>query len=146
MRSGQGRRRNPVGERLRFERGARSAYPTLRGTWTSHTAGGVFRYVLDIDVPCYETRHLTIVFRHPGAAPVIHADGPDASPHRYDDGSLCLWFPMDPTAHRWGHRDGLLDLLDAITAHLFREAWWRETGDWLGPEVAHGPVAAEGAA
>jgi len=35
-------------------------------------------------------------------------------------------------------RDGLLCLLGMITAHLFREAWWRETGEWLGPTAAHG--------
>ena len=35
--------------------------------------------------------------------------------------------------------DGLLVLLNYIQAHLFREAWWREKGEWLGPEAPHGP-------
>lgn len=117
-------------------------YPTLRST-TSRTSSGTLRYQADIEVPCYGTRHITVSLAHPGASPNIVADGPDASPHRYDDDSLCLWHPHDAAAHRWKSSDGLLDLLDAITAHLFREAWWRETGDWLGPEVAHGPVIQE---
>jgi hypothetical protein len=35
--------------------------------------------------------------------------------------------------------DGLLVLLNYIQAHLFREAWWREKGEWLGPEAPHSP-------
>jgi hypothetical protein len=33
---------------------------------------------------------------------------------------------------RWRFEHGLLDLLDAISAHLFREAWWREYHEWVG--------------
>jgi hypothetical protein len=38
--------------------------------------------------------------------------------------------------------DGLLMLINLIQAHLFKEAWWRETGgreggEWLGPEAPH---------
>ena len=40
---------------------------------------------------------------------------------------------------QWRFSHGLLDLLDAIRAQLFREAWWREHGEWLGPEVSHRP-------
>jgi hypothetical protein len=28
-------------------------------------------------------------------------------------------------------------LLDAIAIHLFKEAWWREHREWLGPEAPH---------
>src|SRR2546422_7956217 len=28
-------------------------------------------------------------------------------------------------------------------AHLFREAWWRETDEWLGPEAPHAPAPKE---
>ena len=50
-----------------------------------------------------------------------------------------MWFPGDPPSMQWRLSHGLLDLLDAIRAHLFREAWWREHGEWLGPEVMHLP-------
>ena len=41
----------------------------------------------------------------------------------------------------WRFSPGLLALLDAVRAHLFREAWWREHDEWLGPEVGHGPTS-----
>lgn len=74
------------------------------------------------------------------------ADGPDVphvfvpgpgSPHRYDDGSLCMWYPRDPQEKRWTWRDGGVVLAGHICAHLIREAWWRETGEWLGEEAPH---------
>lgn len=49
-----------------------------------------------------------------------------------------MWCPWDPPEEKWVFRDGLLALLNHIQAHLFREAWWRETGEWLGPEAPHG--------
>lgn len=69
--------------------------------------------------------------------PVVTADGPTDSPHRYDEHRLCMWLPGDPTEQRWVFEDGLLALLGMASAHLFREAWWRETGEWLGPEAPH---------
>ena len=41
------------------------------------------------------------------------------------------------TEHRWVFEDGLLALMGLVMAHLFKEAWWRETGEWLGEEVPH---------
>jgi hypothetical protein len=90
-----------------------------------------------MDVPYYEPRFVTIRFPRHGRGPYITADSPATSPHRFDDGTLCLWHPADRRSRRWVFEDGLLDLLDAIVGHLFREAWWRETGEWLGDEVPH---------
>lgn len=80
---------------------------------------------------------MTILVRSGGREPSVLVDGPTTSPHRYDDGSLCMWHPNDPSAHRWLPEDGLLDLLDATADHLFREAWWRDHDEWLGPEAPH---------
>ncbi len=126
-----------ISDRLHFERGARAAYPGLRGGPTKRTTG--FRYVATIDVPYYEPRTVTITFPAKRRTPSVLADGPPQSPHRYDDGSLCMWHPGDPPLMQWRFDHGLLDLLDAIRAHLFREAWWREHSEWLGPEVGHRP-------
>lgn len=126
-----------ISDRLRFERGARAAYPGLRGGPTKRTTG--FRYVATVDVPYYEPRTVTITFPAKRRTPTVFADGPPQSPHRYDDGSLCMWHPGDPPSMQWRFDHGLLDLLDAIRAHLFREAWWREHREWLGPEVGHRP-------
>jgi hypothetical protein len=125
---------------MRFERDARQAYPTLRGRpWGSQGAGG-FRYLVMVLVPFYNAwRRVTIRFGPGRDVPRVHVDGP-GSPHRYADRSLCLWYPGDPIARRWRFADGLADLLDLVTVHLFKEAWWRETGEWLGEEAPHGPV------
>jgi hypothetical protein len=68
----------------------------------------------------------------------VLVDGPKDSPHRFGDRSLCMWHPRDPFDQRWVFQDGLVALLGYVIAHLFREAWWRETGEWLGPEAGHG--------
>jgi hypothetical protein len=64
------------------------------------------------------------------------------SPQVRDPHRLCIWDPDDPDENRWVFKDGLLVLMGLIAAHLFREAWWRETGEWLGPEAGHPPMAA----
>jgi hypothetical protein len=68
--------------------------------------------------------------------PHIWVPGP-VSPHRYNDGSLCIWYPHDPPERRWHRRAGGAALAGHICAHLIREAWWRQTGEWVGEEVAH---------
>lgn len=124
--------------RLRFERGARALHPSLRGRRVGPYGAGWFRYDVDVDVAHYDTtRHVTVRFSEGRQQPLVHADGPSTSPHRYDDGGLCMWHPTDSVAHRWTLADGLVDLLDVVAAHLFREAWWRETGEWLGPQAPH---------
>ena len=120
---------------------ARAAYPDFRGGPTKLTTGS--RYVVTVEVPFYEPRVVTIVFPPLSQTPIVLADGPPTSPHRYDDGELCIWFPGDPPAMKRRFSHGLLDLLDAIRAHLFREAWWREHHEWLGPEVGHLPAASD---
>lgn len=128
-----------------FERGAKEQFTSL--TYANNRSGhDVWReYTLTIDVPEYESRQVVIKMK-PGSAsvPKVSVDGPTSSPHRYDedDGELCMWYPWDPKKSRWIFADGLLHLLVLIQAHLFREAWWRETGgdengEWLGPEVQH---------
>lgn len=91
-----------------------------------------------MEVPHYEARNVEIRFEKWSKSPLVRVDGP-ASPHRYGDGTLCMWYPPDPSEEKWVFDDGLLALLNHIQAHLFREAWWREHGVWLGPQAPHGP-------
>ena len=91
-------------------------------------------------MPHYEPRNVEIRFTDWSRTPHVFVDGPEESPHRYKGGDLCIWYPLDPPEHRWVFSDGLLMLLNCIQAHLFREAWWREMGEWLGPEAPHGPT------
>lgn len=69
------------------------------------------------------------------------ADGPDDSPHRYRPegrrSKLCIWHPSDETDRIWVPHDGLLSLFGMAAVHLFKEAWWREHGVWIGDEYPH---------
>jgi hypothetical protein len=95
-------------------------------------------YRLRIEVPHYDARSVDVRFEKWSRVPDIRVDGP-SSPHRFPDESLCIWYPEDPPEQKWMFEDGLLALLNHVQAHLFREAWWRETGEWLGPEAPHTP-------
>ena len=125
-------------ERVRFEAAARQALPHFEvRTGTGRT------YLFDIAVPHFGvSRRVTIEFTNQKPTiPVIRADGPSDSPHRYSDGSLCIWDWRGPGHERWEVRDGLLHLVGLIQVHLFKEAWWREAKEpWLGPEAPHGEV------
>lgn len=122
-----------VGAQVRMQAGLKRLYPGIE----KRRSRGSLAYNLDLEVPCYETRRVTIVFeaRYTAAAVRVIADGPPESRHRYEDGALCMWRPGDPADLRWTPKDGLADLIEMTRRHLFREGYWRETGRWLGPEV-----------
>jgi len=98
---------------------------------------GGFQVEFTVAVPGLPSRRVRIVFAGDGIVPSVYADGPSESPHRYGDGSLCMWYPWDPETARWTRRDGGAALLGHITAHLIREEWWRKTGEWVGDETPH---------
>ena len=125
--------------RLGFERGVKSQFPRLRGARVKKG----YEYRVTVPVPYYEPSNIHIRFNGVSGVPSVFAGGPSDSPHRYSDGSLCMWYPSDPVECRWVFEDGLLILIGLVMAHLFREAWWRDTGEWLGEEVSHGPPVKE---
>jgi hypothetical protein len=130
----------PAG-RIGFLGGLRAA--GLRPVQTRVSRGdrkhrGGFQAEFDLDVPGLPSRHVRIVFAGTGEIPVVYSDGPAESPHRYSDGSLCMWYPWDPETARWTRRDGAAALAGHVAAHLLREEWWRKTGEWIGDEAAHG--------
>lgn len=99
-------------------------------------AGRTYRVI--IDVPHYEQRRVEVLFSkdNPKVAKIT-ADGSTDSPHRYEKDRLCIWYPKDPDEEKWVFADSFLVLIGMIAIHLFKEAWWRETGEWLGPEAGH---------
>ena len=125
--------------RVRFERGIRDAYPAMKVSATGRGMNATIIYTLMVEVPEYPPRRVTISFPNwstPSVATVT-ADGPTESPHRYREHQLCIWHPDAPPQERWMPEDGLLSLIDHARVHLFKEAYWRETGVWPGPEAAH---------
>jgi len=128
-----------VRQRVRFERSARTAYPGLRSSSTGRGLNASVTYTVTVDVPEYEPRRLTISMSN-SFEPILNgvvADGPTDSPHRYPGAKLCMWYPSDPTDRRWVADDGLRTLIEHARIHLFKEAWWRETREWLGSQAPH---------
>ena len=106
---------------------------------TGRGPGSTVTYRLRVPVPYYEEREVCIRlanYTEPYCLWVT-ADGPTDSPHRYDEHRLCMWYPDDPPEQRWEARDGLLALIRHAQVHLFKEAYWRETGKWVGPQAPH---------
>lgn len=100
-----------------------------------------------VEVPETSTeRRVTLIFNRPPAlsTPIVVADGPTRSRHRYTwlrPTALCMWYPRDPLAMRWRLQEGLTGLIDRARVHLLREVWWRTTGNWLAPEIHREPNA-----
>lgn len=130
--------------RARLTQPARNAYADFayRRQQAPHGRGVTFVFSATVPLEGFDDRHVTILFdqRYP-SRPIVLADGPDDSPHRYAYGTnrsrLCLWFPSDPIERRWTPDDGLLHLFAMATVHLMKEAWWRETKVWVGEEYPH---------
>jgi hypothetical protein len=122
-----------------FERGVRKAYPGLKQARRIRPEGLV--YEGELPVTGYPSRQVSLLFPK-GLTPEsvrVKADGPAESPHRFSDESLCIWYPKDGPERKWVHSDGLVALLDLVSVHLFKEAYWRETDVWLGEEAPHIP-------
>ncbi|MEJ7786290.1 MAG: hypothetical protein WKF96_15915 [Solirubrobacteraceae bacterium] len=134
--------------RLRFERAARAAYANMRCTTAGNRRYARVVYIVRVPVADYEPRLIEMHFRRTSAEPAlttVYADGPTGSPHRYAPHpkdcrrrpSLCIWYPDDPADQRWVPADGLLSLIEMTRIHSFKEAYFREAGEWLGEEVLH---------
>jgi hypothetical protein len=99
----------------------------------------VYRGDVDLD-PLPLRRRIALVFpgRPSRVSPVVMADGPRTPRHRftsYRPVPLCMWYSCDEPDMQWQLGRGLAGLIDIARVHLFREARFRQTGRWRGPEV-----------
>lgn len=126
-----------------FERDARRELGSLQRHEVAEPRRLV--YEMTLNVPVYdEPRRVRIEFAATSPAePRVFADGDGTSPHRYDDGSLCMYFPHDPPGWRWIPSDGLAALLDCVRTHLFQEAELAAGRGWPGDEAPHGLVQSQ---
>lgn len=139
--------------RMRFERGVHALHPDLVRRTVGRSRKAAVSYRLSVEIPDYDDREIELLFSRTTPQPVlrgVYADGPDHSPHRWPSRRhrghrrLCMWHPDDPPEQQWNARFGLLSLITVSRIHLYKEAHWRETGDWLGPEVPHLETAGKG--
>lgn len=119
-------------------------FPPEYAGFERRSVGRALVYNGTVDVPDVGARRLALIFaERPGLrAPIVMADGPRRSRHRYRwarPTSLCIWHPDDPPPGRWSLREGLAGLIDRARVHLFLEAWWRVSGRWDAPEVHREP-------
>lgn len=106
--------------------------------------------IYNCDVEIFgQSRRLAIIFPGPSrfASPIVMADGPTKSRHRYRwsrPTSLCMWHPSAGLAHRWNPRTGLHGLIGHAVAHLHEEAVSRATGNrWYSLEHHREPTEDE---
>lgn len=124
--------------RVAFLRDLRGLDDVRTGKQRKHRSGFVVTVTLHLTgVP---QRQVIIQFlpRFPNV-PRVYVDGPTESPHRYPDGTLCMWHPRDPLEQRWIPAAGAADLVTRIGVHLIKEEWHRQTGEWIGLEAEHSP-------
>lgn len=120
------------------ERGLTAAYADVRSRRHGEHAD---EYIATVPVAGYASRRVTaVVDRRAPDLVRVYADGPKRSKHRHagrDGTQLCIWHPHDPPNRRWTADEGIAVLFAMAAVHLFKEAWWRDTDEWLGEEAPH---------
>jgi hypothetical protein len=58
-------------------------------------------------------------------------------PHLYDDNSLCLFYPNDPSEKRWMPDDGIIQIVWWAEEWMKAYYHWIFTRQWLGEEAPH---------
>jgi hypothetical protein len=127
-----------LANRIRFLQHLKLDYPDAASVAPRRKFRGGFAIKTKIEPAGVDKQTVEIIFS-PGLPeePIVFVDGPADSPHRYQDGSLCMWFPYDPPEARWCRPDGPTALLGHIAAHLIKEEHYRQTGEWPGAEAPH---------
>ncbi|ROP44379.1 MULTISPECIES: hypothetical protein [unclassified Rathayibacter] len=121
--------------KIRFVRDL-AAVDAVRVAKSTYAVG--FRVEFELEPDGVPRRKVSIDFsRNSPNTPRVHVDGPEESPHRYSDGTLCMWYPGDPPSAKWLPRDGAAQLITRIGVHLIKEQWFRQSGEWIGPEITH---------
>ncbi len=120
----------------KLETGLAAAYEMERVRADHRMQSFVWR--VHVTVPVYEVGFALRIELDEGRAVRIYAEGwAGHLKHTYGGNRLCMWYPQDPIDRRWEREEGLLKLADTAVAHLFKELYYRETGEWLGEEAPH---------
>jgi hypothetical protein len=125
-----------------------SGFPEEYADFRRREIGKAFVYTGEVDVGDAGTRRLALILpgRPSRVPPIVMADGPRKSRHRYRwarPTSLCIWHPSDPPPLRWTIDECLQGLIDRARVHLLKEAWWRAFDEWPSPQVHLEPRGTE---
>lgn len=117
-------------------RSMREAFPQFA---YSHWRGGGLTWRGTLR-PTMESSEYSVVILHPfDGVPKVMVSSPrihPGAPHRYADGSLCLYWP---TEWRWRSGACIAETLVPWTAlWLYYYEIWLIVGEWLGPSSPHG--------
>jgi hypothetical protein len=120
----------------RLEAGLGDSY-AFRRVSTNHRLQA-FTWEVPVTVPVYDEDYvLRIDLDERRSVRVTALGWRGPMRHTFGRNTLCMWYPKDPPDRQWNREDGLLKLVDTARAHLFKELYFRETGEWLGEEVHH---------
>jgi hypothetical protein len=92
---------------------------------------------MPLTVPIYEADFLLRIDIEEFGVDVTAENWTGKMKHTFGKNKLCMWFPSDPDSRKWRREDGLLKLIDTAVMHLFKELYFRESGEWLGEEAPH---------
>ncbi len=107
------------------------------GMQYSKSSGGI-SWTGELQPSEYSDIYTVKIIQHAKSAPkafVLHPALKDDRPHKYEDGSLCLYYPVE---ERW--RSYWLiakKFVPWICEYLYFYECWLETGVWFGEEAAH---------
>jgi hypothetical protein len=100
--------------------------------------GGLITHRLRVDVPGAQQHvRVRIELRTRSRPWVVNvsAEVPECLRHRYEDGSLCMWWQRHAADRRWVLGDGLEALIHYIEIHLHQEACCRAGLPWPGEQA-----------
>ena len=106
-------------------------------TLTGNFFNGRYTWRVPVTVPVYEAGFSLLVELEEFGVHVTAENWAGPMKHTFGGNRLCMWYPDDPDERKWHKEDGLLKLIDTAVMHLFKELYYRETGEWLGEEAPH---------
>lgn len=111
-------------------------FPQFRRRNPGQPTAGIWEGTLQpsVESPKYVLRVVYTLNKHP-CVKVISPKIREDAPHRFADGSLCLYYPDDGSWHSQAFIARTIILWAASWLYFYEN--WLKSGVWLGPEALH---------
>lgn len=111
-------------------------FPQFRRRNSGQPTTGIWVGTLQpsVESPEYVLR-IIYTLNNPPFVEVLSPKIRDDAPHRFADGSLCLYYPDDGSWHSQAFIARTIILWAASWLYFYEN--WLKTGEWLGPEAPH---------